>query len=99
LSSFEISSFILPRKCYFRSPLRSGGITPPYAIVITATPRKRVEILLENRPNRGTDRLAQTILNRIAAQFFGQWRKYRRVGMMRYGVICLQVAAAGWGGE
>jgi putative transposase len=27
LSSFEISSFILPRKFYFRSPLLSGGIT------------------------------------------------------------------------
>jgi hypothetical protein len=27
LSSFEISSFILPRKFYFCSPLISGGIT------------------------------------------------------------------------
>jgi hypothetical protein len=56
-------------------------------------------ILLEYRPDRGTDRLAQTILNRIAAYFLVQSRKYRRVGMMGHGVICLQVGAAGRGGS
>ncbi|MFW2543815.1 toprim domain-containing protein, partial [Primorskyibacter sp. 2E107] len=31
--SFEISSFILPRKFYVCSPLKSGGITPGELII------------------------------------------------------------------
>ncbi|WP_322896335.1 transposase, partial [Yoonia sp. 67] len=38
--SFKISSFILPRKFYFRSPLLSGGITLEPGVNVSALARR-----------------------------------------------------------
>jgi len=48
----------------------AGGLVG--ATIMTASPRKRVQRLLENRPDGGADILVQTIFDRIMARFTGQ---------------------------
>jgi len=42
------------------------------APVLTASPQKRIQLLLENRLDGGADILAQAIFDRIIARFIGQ---------------------------
>jgi len=77
-------------------PIARGFVGAP---VIAAAPRKRVQRLLENRPDGGADILVQTIFDRIMARFTGQQRKRGSVGIGLRGVISLAVAAAGWVGS